>query len=350
MTRQVITGTDDRFLRHEGLRETPEPWEDGLRTDTQPGSFEWWYFDSQFEDGSAAVVVFTTKPILQRNDPLTPALILTITRPDGEKLSYMPIFPPDQFSASREGCDVRIGANWVCGDLQHYELHAESAGLAADLTFTSLVPPWRPGAGKNYYDESLQRYFAWLAAIPFGKVEGTLTYDGMTHDVHGTGYHDHNWSTIGVEKVTSHWYWGRAHLDDFTTIFVEYVHTAKYGSQRSPVFLLAKGNRILTGDGRPLKMQARDFVKHPDGREFPNQLDFSWKSDSGNVHIALRQPQIMEAVSLLSTLSSWKQRLARVLTNPYYFRFSAEMELTVNLAGIDARVHGPAMYEMMMFH
>ena len=32
-----------------------------------------------------------------------------------------------------------------------YEVTAESDGLAAHLTFTGTLPPWRPGAGKNYY-------------------------------------------------------------------------------------------------------------------------------------------------------------------------------------------------------
>jgi predicted secreted hydrolase len=342
-------GTEAAFLRREGIGESPEPWEDGMRTDARPGTFEWWYFDAQFEDGSAAVVVFMTKPIYQRNDPLTPAIILTITKPDGERLTDMPIFLAGQFSAARDGCEVNIGQNWVRGDLQDYQLHAETTGLVADLSFTSLVPPWRPGAGKNYYDQSLQKYFAWLAAIPFGKVEGHLTYDGVTREVRGTGYHDHNWSTIGIEQVTSHWYWGRAHLEGFTTIFVEYVHAKRYGSQRSPVFFLAKGSQILTGDGQPLTLQARDFFRHPSGKEFPRQLDFFWQKDAEIVHIGLNRPQVMEATSLLSTLPFWKQRLARLFANPYYFRFKADMEMTVKLAGIDTCVQGPAIYELMMF-
>jgi hypothetical protein len=38
-----------------------QPWEDGLRTDTGPGSYEWWYFDAHLDDGSSLVIMFYTK-------------------------------------------------------------------------------------------------------------------------------------------------------------------------------------------------------------------------------------------------------------------------------------------------
>ena len=48
------------------------------------------------------------------------------------------------------------------------------------------------------------------------------------------------------------WYWGRAHIGDYTLIFVEQIATKAYGSQRLPVFMLAKGDKILIGDGHLL--------------------------------------------------------------------------------------------------
>ena len=173
MPKRLIYSRESELLQHEGLTETPAIWEDGLRTDTGPGSFEWWYFDAHLDDGSAVVIVFMTKPLLQRRDPLTPGVTITITRPDGQKLARFPLYPPAQFSAAADHCDVKIGPSWAQGDLHCYELHAEDNGLAADLVFTGIAPPWRPGTGKNYYDESLSRYFAWLPAIPYGAVQGT---------------------------------------------------------------------------------------------------------------------------------------------------------------------------------
>jgi hypothetical protein len=348
MAKPLIPSNDSVLLQREGLTEIPAVWEDGIRADAGPGSFEWWYFDAHLEDGSAVVVVFMTKPLLQRRDPLTPAVTITITRPDGQKLSEFPLYPPAQFSASKDQCDVHIGPSWVRGDLHCYELHAEGKGLAVDLAFTGIAPPWRPGTGKNYYDKSLSRYFAWLPAIPYGTVEGTLTYDNQVHPVRGDGYHDHNWGNIGLEQVMSHWYWGRAHLGTFSLIFVEMTSTATYKGQKLPVFMLADEDHLLTGDGLPLKLEIGEIQKHPSGRNYPNRLDFHWQAGQDTVHIALCRPQIIEATSLLGFMPLWKQKLIRLVRNPYYFRFQADMELKIDFQGLKRFESGQALYELML--
>lgn len=339
--------TSPRDLAREGLSETVQLWEDGLRTDTGRGSFEWWYFDAHFDDGSTAVIVYLTKPLLERYGPLKPGVSLTITRPDGSKTIEFPIYTPDTFYASKDTCDVRIADSWVRGDLHQYELHARTGELATDLTFTGIVPPWRPGAGKvSFGDEG--HYFAWLPAIPHGVVSGTLTYDGKTVSVSGVGYHDHNWGNGDLNTVIDHWYWGRANLGDFTVIFVEQITTRAFGSRKLPVFMLAKGGHILTGDGNPLRLEKRDFVQHPGGRAYPHQLDFIWESEGRSVHLALRHPKLIEAASLLNLFPAWKQKVLRLFTNPYYFRFNADLELTIDFDETQAHERGTALYEIMM--
>jgi hypothetical protein len=185
MVKRIIPGYGEEFLRREGLKPEIAAWEDGLRTDTGPGNFEWWYFDAHFGDGSTAVMIYATKPLLLRGNSLTPMVTLTITRPDGVRLNAPPLlYPPSQFESARDSCQVRIGPSRVSGNLHSYKLHTEGdKDWAADLVFTDSAPPWRPGAGKIYYDEALSRHFAWLVSIPYGKVEGALTYDGKTHPV-----------------------------------------------------------------------------------------------------------------------------------------------------------------------
>ncbi|MBU1660096.1 MAG: hypothetical protein KKD28_01330 [Chloroflexi bacterium] len=351
MPKPIIYATDPASLARDGLTDTVRAWEDSLRADTGRGSFEWWYFDAHFEDGSTAVIVFLTKSLLHRNRPLQPGVSLTITRPDGVKLVELPFFTPEQFTASEEICDVRIGPNWVKyrasdGPGWEYVLHVETGDLSADLIFTGLVPPWRPGAGKSCFGD-LKHYFAWLPAIPHGRVTGTLTYEGQTHPVTGNGYHDHNWGNVGLNKVMDRWYWGRAHIGEYTLIFVEQIATKAYGSQRLPVFMLAQGDQILIGDGRPLRMTARDLAEHADGRRYPREVDFYWQADTGRVQLALRNPQMLEAVTLLH-FPAWQRAILRLFVNPYYFRFNVDLELRVELGDLRDTVRGSALYEVML--
>jgi hypothetical protein len=351
MPKPITFGLGPEFLQRDGLTETVDAWEDGLRAETGRGNFEWWYFDAHLDDGSTAVVVFATKPLLARKGPLKPQLVLTITNPDGRRLDRSRVFPADQFTASCDGCDVRIGDNHVAGDLHRYELHAANEDLAADLVFTGSVPPWRPGAGKNYYDAGLTRYFAWLPAIPYGAVSGTLTYDGQAHEVTGVGYHDHNWGNVGLNDVMSHWVWGRARVGAYSLIFVEMNAVPAYGRQKVPVFMLARDDQILIGDGGPLTLATADVVSHPSGRTYPRQLDFRWQpadSSLGRVHLALCKPELIEAVSLLTTFPRWQQRLLRLFANPFYFRFNAALELQIDLPRLQAVEQGRALYEIML--
>ncbi len=349
MKKEVLSSYTAEDLRNEGLAVVPEVWEDGLRTDAVPGVFEWWYFDAHFDDGSTAVIVFYTKSMLDRQVKLLPSVSITITRPDGKKLTAFKFYPPEDFKASKETCDVRINRQWVKGDLASYALHVDADELGADLQMQAVVPAWRPGAGKNYYDPERRNYFAWLAAVPYGTLSGNLRYDGVDHPVKGTFYHDHNWGNVGIEKMLSHWYWGRAHVDEYTLIFVEMTAARQFGYQKLPVFMLAKGSEILIGDGRPLKLETMDITRHAGGREYPRAVRFDWRNEQGAVTIHLGGLREIEATSLLGALPRWKQRLARwVGANPFYFRFNASMQLKIDFAAIKAKQQGDALYEIMM--
>ncbi len=351
MAKPIIFGLGDEFIKKDGLTEIIQPWEDGRRAPLARGSFEWWYFDAHFDDQTTAVIVYATKPLINPAIPLTPYLSLTITRPDGTKTVEYAFPPADQFSASNEACDVSTGTGWVkqtgFGKCWTYHLSMKTTSLSADLAFSGLVPPWRPGAGKSYFGD-LGHYFAWLPAIPYGMVEGTLTYDGRVHPVHGSGYHDHNWGNVALPSVMDHWTWGRARVGEYTLIFVEQIASKKYGSSRLPVFLLTKGEQVLADDSHYLTMQARDFIHHSGGREYPREIDFTWARGGEQIKLELRNPGLIEAVSLLGVLPPIKRALARLFANPYYFRFNTELDLKIDLADLHDSIRGPALYEIML--
>jgi hypothetical protein len=348
MSKLVTLSTGKEALQREGLREFPELWEDGLRAETRPGNFEWWYFDAHFDDGSTAVIIFFTKPLLERNAALNPGVSITINLPDGNKLYEFALVEPADFSASKNGCYVRAGESWVRGDADGYELHVRAGELAAHLKFTASVPPWRPGAGKIYFDEAKTNYFAWLASIPYGTAQGYLTYNNKIKEVSGNCYHDHNWGNVGLNDVLSHWYWGRAHIGDYTLIFVEMTAAPKFGGQKIPVFMLAHGDQILTGDGTPLTVDELDFQADPGGRSYPLGLNFCWDNGSEQINLKLRDPKLIESFCLLELLPVWQRLLGSIFFNPYYFRFNTDIDLEINLHNHQAREQGKAIYEIML--
>lgn len=340
-------------LEREGLKTgVVEPWEDGYRTAEQPDAFEWWYFDAEFDDGSTAVVVYSTKPMTKPHGPLKPAVQIIMKTPAGKRDLISREYEPAELSGSTEGCDVRIGPCWAKGDLQRYEIHAEAEGAGADLVFTRGAPSWRPGAGFSYMNPKKTTYFAWVAPIPYGTVEGSLTYEGKTWQVTGTGYHDHNWGNASPGLAIDHWYWGRAHVGDFSIIFTQIstVKVPRIGVMKLPVFYLAQGDQILTDDGLPLSMVAKGFVEGPGGRTYPTRVELHWENEEGMVHLDITEPKLIQSIDILESFPRWERPLVHLFAKPYYFDFNAELELAVDLKGVKAAERGKVLYELMMLH
>src|SRR5712664_3828912 len=117
--------------------------EDGQRIGTGKGRYEWWYFDAHLDDGASVVVVFWTKPNVSPNGPLAPRITIDLTLPDGRRFERFYDATADQFTASREGCDVRIGTNRFVGDLRRYHITAAIEEISVEIELTGEVRAWR---------------------------------------------------------------------------------------------------------------------------------------------------------------------------------------------------------------
>jgi hypothetical protein len=274
-----IVGRSAEHYRRLGLTEgVVAPWEDGLRTDPDAQSFEWWYLDGALSDGSKLTVEFHTKPpFLSPAEPLTPFVSLTLDRADHTNLTRSLVASRDDFECSPDRCDVHIGANRFSGDLRRYEVHVEIDDVAADLRLEGTVPPWRPATGHVLFGEEI---VAWLPAVPRGVLSGTLTHDGVQQSVDGAGYHDHNWGTAPLRKLIDHWYWGRAQIGDYTIVSLNFISHPDYGRQCHPALILAKGGEILAAAEHDIEFSATDL--HADettGAQVAHSLRYSYNRD-----------------------------------------------------------------------
>jgi hypothetical protein len=317
--------------------------EDGLRTAGAPGTLEFWYFDALFDDGTTAGFNFFTRPPTELAGPLRPRVSINIGRPNLSRTREVLDYSAAEFSAARDRCDVRIGPHRASGTLVdgfgRYEIDVKGKEVAANLVFRGEVPPWRPGPRDGELKPGI--VFAWLPFVPYGRVEGTLTYDGAVHKVSGTCYHDHNWMNVDMTEIVDHWYWGRAYTEHYRLVFVQvFGRPEAIGSAPISAFMLARDRKIALGDygqGIQFTLRDADFAKGPGGRMYPKALDFTWTGARGSVHVALRKPNFIE----------WFQVGAG---NAWYYRWKAELDLTVDLEGAHGRERGTAVYEQLLLH
>ena len=227
------------------------PAEDAARIGTEPGCFEWWYFDAMLQNGVSIVVVFYTKPATSPQLPLTPAVSINIRRPNSNDPPKDPkLFAPAEFKALPGRCDVSIGSNRIEGNLSNYSVEAAMDGVSVKMQLRSLTPPLRVGTGHLLFDrEGSERYFGWLAPVPRGVVNVEYELDGEHVTQTGAGYHDHNWGNAPMVGMIHDWYWGRAQVGDYTIIAAHVTPQAVYGQATHTDFILIKnGQFIARGD------------------------------------------------------------------------------------------------------
>ncbi|MBE0698720.1 MAG: hypothetical protein IH586_17515 [Anaerolineaceae bacterium] len=352
MTKHVIHRFGPEALQQEGLREIPEVWEDGQRVPPLPGFYERWLFDACLSDGSILLITFYSKPLFDRREALNPGVSISLVQPDGKRIFEAVPLDPEDYSASKERCYVRAGKSWVRGDANwSYELDVQTGSLGAHLNLTGLVPPWRPGTG-TFVPDDQSRFFAWLAAVPHGTLEGVLTCNGKMRPVRGTCYHDHRWGSVELNKVFAQWHLGRTHLGEYTLIFLDITTSPEYGKEKIPAFFLAQGSQVLAADSCPFELDEQEFIADEGGRSYPKILQGRWENPAARgckrIFFTLRDPSPLDSFSLVDFLPTWKRLTGGILTNPYNFTFSAGLELEVDLEGRMIREEGRAVYELAL--
>ena len=136
------------------------------------------------------------------------ALNIDLT-PPGKPTRHIVRTFDDPGAFSSDHANVQIGPHSFKGDLETYAIHVdavETGGVGCDLDLRRSVASWRPATG---YIKAGDSFFAWLVAVPEGAATGTLTADGVTRQVTGSGYHDHNWGNVSPANLFDNWWWGR---------------------------------------------------------------------------------------------------------------------------------------------
>jgi len=345
----VILGRAEKYYKKEGMKKTPEVWEDGIRTNPNKSEFEWWYFDAHLDDGTVVVIVFFTKSMIDINSKLNPYVSTRIAFPDGTHHNIEQGFSKDQFSASREKCDVVIGKNRVTGNLKEYHIYTNIDGRICDLKLKRSVPSWRPGVGKWYFGKEEKDYFGWFPSVPYGEISGTITYKGKIRKVKGSGYHDHNWGNIAMSKIWNNWWWSRSQIGGYTNMAIELTTTKKYGNIKLPLFMLSKGNKLLFDDESKMVLNRFDLFKHPKGeKNVENRLEFIYTDGNNHITLNLKRKKDILVYGFVDKLSLWKRVAAKILRkDPWYYRILGNVELELNIDGKKESYKNETVYELM---
>ncbi|WP_442588333.1 lipocalin-like domain-containing protein [Pedobacter sp. AW31-3R] len=329
MKQKACLAKSEKDYNHLNLKPgKPAIWEDGMRTDGGKGSFEWWYFDAHLADGSKIVIIFYTKPMTDLNKPLAAYATFNVDYKDGSKLERY--LPSQVFSAAREQCDVKIGDCRFKGDLKNYSIQMEGYdNFHCEVEFTAETESWRPETGYIHFGDK-GNYFAWLVAVPKGKVKIKYTIGELTADTTGTCYHDHNWGNTRLHKIIDHWYWSRSEFGPYTIIASQIIPDKRYGISPVNLIYVMKDGIKITDDASYVEL----FRSWPDreglgNKPVSNELIFRY--DDGNKIFELHLKKKRSIIETYLIQQEPQRKLAKLFLdfNGAYFRLTGEGKLNV---------------------
>ncbi len=326
--------------------------DDGAHPCESPFYLEWWYFDISLPNGMALTFIFHLTDLIKPGAK-TGSLNVSLFRPGQPTWTQFTLYPRHEIIASSAECDVRMGKNrcWIDSD-DVYHILIDEPQVKAEITFSSLVPGWRPGDGSIQFGNP-QRFFAWVVPQPRAKVTGYIQLQDSKWDIEGIGYHDHNWGTVSLLETLNAWTWGRVYMDDYTLVYADMHLSPRYSLSRPLPFLLAhKGQLVLSSflDQDAALNPQRNFLFAPDRVQRPEGWTLSWRRNDEWFDVTLKTRHVLEKSDLIQDHHPLvKKMIDTLVAHPYYIRCVTDVEGEFALAGKTVRVSkGKAICEQMV--
>ncbi len=323
-------------------------WEDGQRTDGSKNQFEWWYLDTKLNDGTIIVTYFYKVHFLRDQYFIG----VNYTDPNGEEFSKLKYFKGNNVKFSTDSCHVEMGNNLISGNLDKYRIKIDPDdfdGFGIDFTLTSTTKPYRPQDGIIAAGEN---YFAWLAAVPNGVINGYATYKNKMSKVNGSGYHDHNWGNTPLQKLFKGWTWFRGVAGPYTIIVAELNMVPNRGGFDVPILFICKNDELIVnkfGNKDLYTMKSNLIKNNYRKKNEPQFSNFAIKSDD-NYSVDISGKEIIDNIDIFKRMGlPYPFRVAFNISNidPYYTRFDSEFTMKLK-GGIIYK--GTGIMEIMDLH
>ena len=334
------------------LGDVVQLWEDGARTDDLNSQFEWWYFDAELDDGSLIVAYFYKVHFLKDQYFIG----FNYTSPEKEDFFKLKYFNKNEVSFQSDSCAVTMNQNSFTGNLETYNIKLnpnDFDNYGFNLNLNSLVGPYRPQDG---IIEAGSDYFAWLAAVPNGSVDGTVTINGKEKKIRGSGYHDHNWGNTPLQKLFKSWTWFRGKAGPYTVILAELNAVENRGGFDIPILFVADENSVLVdkfGNRELLTMKNNLIEDYYPLRNEPQFSNF-FISTHDNISVKISGNEIIDNIELFKRLSLpiplniFKPAMNLAFKSsgidPFYTRFASTFILKL---GQNNEIDGTGVMEIM---
>jgi len=334
------------LIQPDSLGPVVSTWEDGLRTSGQNKEFEWWYFDAKLDNGDILVAYFYKVHFIGDQYFIG----FNYTDNNGQEFFKMKYFKSKEVSFSADSCNVTFGNNYFRGNLQTYEINLDPNdfdGTGFNIKLESTLKPYRPQDG---IIKAGTDYFAWLAAVPNGNVDGIVTIDNKPKKVTGSGYHDHNWGNTALQNLFDGWVWFRGNVKDKTIVAAVLYITDYRGGYDIPILYIANKDGAIVNrfgeDGLFSKKSDRITDIYSEKNE-PLFKTMEMITEDG-YRLKIKGKNVLENITIFKRMGlpfpiRYGMSLSKI--DPYYSRYNSKLTL-IDKEG-NKTEEGFGVYEIM---
>jgi hypothetical protein len=176
--------------------------------------------------------------------------------------------------------------------------------------------------------------------------------EGSEHHARGIGYHDHNWGDALMTELMHDWYWARGKVGDHTVVTSYITAEENYGYAPITIFLLAKGNQIITDDVSKVSFSTADVVTDTvTGKPVADITCYDYHDGDERYLITYTRKKTILQARFLEGMTPEERALAEQIGfDGAYLRFTGDLTLRHESAGAaPADESEEAIWELMYF-
>jgi hypothetical protein len=258
---------------------------------------EWWYFDAALNDGYS--IQFSTRILsglklsfLFVRFDIYKEGHLTVHKRKIHLLKDVEISKEKPFIKIAERIVMKGYLDEKTGNLI-YDISFKMDEVAAELKFIGTTKGWK---GRHEADDW------WAVALPRAQVTGTITIHQEIIEVHGSGYHDHNWNVKIFALKNIGWYWGKIYSDRTAITWANILRTTVKVQPLLVINTIHKG--YINVPPRNLHLIATDISKE-NGKMIPHVFTLDAETNTITLHVTMKTVDIHH-VKIFPLMDYWR--------------------------------------------
>jgi len=176
-------------------------------------------------------------------------IYVVVTNPQGREYFYTLEMNDRNMQFDEDRLFITDGRNTIYGSGNQYHVRYDFEGFSCNLTFRNILPPWKPGDGREVFTEEKDVFERRIVNCPWADVTGEMTFDGIHKRVKGEGYSEFSIIVVPFRRMNPSMHALRVFSPQGTPQekrwhlgILDYLNHEYYGSERFPRLILGKGN------------------------------------------------------------------------------------------------------------